>query len=79
MEQVNEQKIVSDYVKCNDCGQVKIRIENGYFDKKNKRYVDAKNDLWCGRKCPECTRNAKRASMARLKAKRNAEGKSNET
>ena len=41
--------------KCRKCGKLEVRRQDGYFpDGKNRRFVDANNKLWSGRKCPGC-------------------------
>ncbi len=51
------------------CGELKIRVEDGYFGtSKNKRYVDENGKLWNGRKCcPQCHKNKVKNSMKDLR------------
>lgn len=61
----------SDLSTCRKCGLTKVRIADGKFDARNKRYVDENGKLWSGRTCADCNRQRIREAMknARLKKK----------
>ena len=42
--------------KCVKCGEVKLRIQDGNYNDKNKgkRWRDEEGKLWTGCKCPKC-------------------------
>lgn len=42
---------------CKVCNQLKLRIQDGKFDAKNKRWRDDKGSLWIGKVCPDCHRD----------------------
>lgn len=60
----------SDFSICRKCGGRKLRKFVGYFDEKNKKYVDEQGRLWNGRKCGSCAQNMSKLSM---RAKRKLE------
>jgi ssDNA-binding Zn-finger/Zn-ribbon topoisomerase 1 len=39
---------------CKVCGQNKVRLLAGMFDKRNKKFVDEDGNVWNGRTCPPC-------------------------
>jgi C4-type Zn-finger protein len=42
--------------KCKICGELKLRIQDGMYDHKNKRWIGEDGSEWNGRKCPSCQR-----------------------
>lgn len=52
--------------KCNKCGELKIRILRGKFNKKDKKWKSPEGGYWNGHTCPDCHR-AKCAERQRLK------------
>lgn len=50
---------------CMKCGQLKKKIEAGYYpgSKKTKRYVDQNNKIWNGKTCPDCNRKRAKRTM----------------
>jgi ribosomal protein L40E len=65
----------SDFSTCRRCGANKLRKFIGYFDDKNKKYIDENERLWNGRTCPSCVAHK---SKLRMRAKRKEEsGESN--
>lgn len=65
----------SDLSTCRRCGARKLRKFVGYFDDKNKRYVDEKDRLWNGRKCASCVAHESKLRM-RKKRKEEKDGES---
>jgi hypothetical protein len=53
-------KIESNLCKCKQCGNIKLRIQQGKFNPRDKRWVDGDGKMWNGRKCPLCVREASR-------------------
>lgn len=39
---------------CKICKEHKLRIQDGMFDHKNKRWRDESGLMWNGRTCPTC-------------------------
>ena len=64
----------SDISTCRRCGAKKLRKFVGYFDEKNKRYVDEEDRLWNGRKCGACVAHTSKLRM-RVKRKEDKNGK----
>lgn len=46
----------SNLTKCKVCQEIKMRIQDGMFDHKNKRWVGEDGTQWVGKKCPDCVR-----------------------
>lgn len=64
---MNDIKEESDLSICRRCGERKLRKFVGYFDEKNKRYIDEAGRLWNGRKCGSCVAHT---SKLRMRVKR---------
>lgn len=57
--------------KCKVCGELKLRIQDGMFNHKDKRWVGEDGTQWLGRKCPDCHR----AEQARRKKEKYEQNK----
>lgn len=45
----------SNKTKCKKCGEIKYRIQKGFFSNgRDKRWVDDKDTQWMGTVCPTC-------------------------
>lgn len=51
---------------CKVCGELKIRVLKGKFNKKDKRWAGISGGYWNGHTCPECHRK-KCAERQRIK------------
>lgn len=67
MSNLNETK-EQNLIRCKVCGEMKLRIQDGMFDHKNKRWRDEKGGLFSGRTCPDCHRKIQ-AELQRNKEK----------
>ena len=66
-----------DISKCRKCGGLEVRRFIGYQpDGKNKKYVDADDKQWVGRKCPSCVRDAAKCHIKQKRKDANAGAKS---
>jgi len=45
---------------CKVCKQLKIRIQDGMFNHKDKRWIGEDGTQWVGKKCPDCVREYNR-------------------
>ncbi len=61
---------------CKICGEMKVRIHNGSYDSRNKRFVDESGKQWNGRVCPDCHANKSKSNM-RVLRKKNEKGSKN--
>lgn len=52
MEILNE----ANLSKCKTCGILRYRIQDGFFNGKDKRWRDEHGSMWSGRTCPKCHR-----------------------
>ena len=66
----------SDLSTCRKCGLTKVRIADGKFDARNKRYVDKNGKLWSGRTCADCNRDRIREAMKNARLKKKSEPES---
>lgn len=67
---MNDVKIEENLSKCSVCGEIKKRIQNGYYpDNKNKKWVDENGDLFVGRKCPSCVKSQMKLRMKKFRSK----------
>ena len=57
-------------VQCKICKELKLRIQDGMYDHKNKRWIDKYSSPWNGKCCPTC-HQAKQAENQRNKRKNN--------
>lgn len=48
---------------CRVCKKVKMRISDGIFNSKNKRWRDEHNKLWSGKYCPDCNKERVKIKM----------------
>jgi hypothetical protein len=51
---------------CRICKQLKLRIQDGKYNTKDKRWKDSTGGLWNGHYCPDCNRERIKSKM-RLK------------
>ena len=49
--------------KCKICGTLKMRIQDGKYNERNKRWVDEAGKQWNGHKCPTCVVEISRDNM----------------
>jgi hypothetical protein len=50
--------VESNLTKCKVCGELKQKIDLGFYEgKKDKKYVDENNKRWNGKQCPSCHNN----------------------
>lgn len=54
---------------CKSCKEYKLRVQDGMFDARNKRFVDHTGRAWNGRRCPDCHGTAARKNMQHLRFK----------
>jgi len=71
---MEEFKVDEDISNCRVCGKLEVRRCVGYYpDGRNKKFVDASNALWVGRKCPGCIRNKAKLHIKEKRAKKKSE------
>lgn len=75
MESDNNIKTVSSInekqtKQCRVCGEIKIRVLKGKFNKKDKKWMGISGGYWNGHVCPECHRKkcAERQRVKRAKS-----------
>lgn len=55
---------------CRFCGEIKTRKFKGFYGySKNKRWVNENDELWVGRRCPDCVRLNMKGRMAKSRSK----------
>lgn len=65
--------IERDMRKCKRCGEVKLRILDGKFDLRNKRWRQEDGKLWNGNVCGDCNQIRIKESTRKLRAIRKLE------
>lgn len=68
----------SNLVHCKHCKKLKERIEDGKFNKTNKRFKDINGKLWNGKTCPDCHAEKIKMSMKKLRFLRTVKGLNDE-
>lgn len=57
----------TNLTKCKKCGELKKRTQSGFFNEKDKRWVDETGGLWNGKSCPTCTRIRVKEAMKKAR------------
>lgn len=55
---------------CKICNKIKVRIADGNFNSKDKRWRDSEGELWNGLTCPSCHKNKMVLKMREKRAKK---------
>jgi ssDNA-binding Zn-finger/Zn-ribbon topoisomerase 1 len=56
---------------CKSCGKIKLRIRDGDYNHKDKRWRDSDGQLWNGLTCPICHKDKMILKMRKLRSDRN--------
>jgi ssDNA-binding Zn-finger/Zn-ribbon topoisomerase 1 len=55
---------------CKTCQKIKVRISDGSYNAKDKRWRDSEGELWNGLNCPTCHKNRMVLKMREKRAKK---------
>jgi hypothetical protein len=58
---------------CKVCNQLKVRVQDGQFNLKDKRWMDERGRLWNGRTCPGCNLERAKKTMKQTRVKKRVE------
>lgn len=62
---------VKQLKQCKVCLKYLLRIQDGYFNYKDKRWVDDKGAQWNGLKCPDCVRSGMKIHQQKVREGQN--------
>lgn len=57
-----------NYHTCKVCLKLKLRKQDGLYNKKDKRWMDEDGLLWSGKVCGSCNRGRAKETMKRARA-----------
>lgn len=69
-EEKNEENLCT----CRICGLLVMRIQQGKFESKNKKWVDTNGKQWTGRRCPDCVVRIQRSLQQERRANKRKPG-----
>jgi len=55
---------------CRICQKIKVRISDGIYNQRDKRWRDSEGELWNGLTCPTCHKNKMILIMREKRAKK---------
>jgi len=70
MSSSEDKKIDVQTKSCKVCQKIKVRISDGNFNSKDKRWRDSEGELWNGLMCPSCHKNKMVLKMREKRSKK---------